>query len=61
MCDIVPVSYIHVQVIIGNREWMATNGVCVSDQVDHEIKNFEEQGKTVILVAADGMTNACMY
>ena len=42
------------QVLIGNREWMSQNGLRVEQLMEDKIKEFEEKGNTVILVAVDG-------
>ena len=41
-------------VVIGNRRWMAANGVDVSSDVQSEMVRYESNGQTVVLVAVDG-------
>ena len=43
-----------IQVLIGNREWMTVNGVQLLESVEGGVCEYEEQGKTVVLVAVDG-------
>ena len=42
------------QVLIGNRDWMQTNGLVVTDEVEVDVQTFEQQGQTVVLCAVDG-------
>ncbi len=46
--------HVHIQVLIGNREWMNVNGVDVVSGVEDVIQDWERQGRTVILVSVDG-------
>ena len=39
---------------MGNRTWMNENHIDISDEVEDEIKSFEDNGQTVVLVAANG-------
>ncbi len=45
------------QVLIGNREWMNVNGVDVVSGMEDMIQDWENQGRTVILVSVDGKFN----
>ena len=42
------------QVLIGNREWMSLNSVERKEATEKKMKEFEGQGKTVVMVAVDG-------
>ena len=42
------------QVLIGNREWMKTNNVRVSAEMEQSLQRHEELGQTVVLAAVDG-------
>ncbi|XP_054155232.1 copper-transporting ATPase 1-like [Oppia nitens] len=42
------------QVVIGNRKWIANNGMSVTDEVDTEMRLLEDNGQTVFLCAIDG-------
>ncbi|CAI9578482.1 unnamed protein product [Staurois parvus] len=41
-------------VLIGNREWMKRNGLCISHDVDDAMTSHEMKGQTAVLVAIDG-------
>ena len=45
---------VYAQVLIGNREWMRTNSVRVSAEVEQSLQRHEELGQTVVLAAVDG-------
>ena len=45
------VSY---SVLVGNREWMARNGVEISDLLEGRMVREEENGRTAVLLAVDG-------
>ncbi|KJE94313.1 copper-transporting ATPase, variant [Capsaspora owczarzaki ATCC 30864] len=40
-------------VLVGNRAWMAQNGIFVTPTAEDHMAAFERQGKTAVLVAAD--------
>lgn len=42
-------------VFIGNREWMAQNGLPINHYVDELLIMQEELGQTAVLVAANGL------
>ncbi|KAM4621281.1 copper-transporting ATPase 1 [Polymixia lowei] len=42
-------------VLIGNREWMARNGLQVRPDVDEAMTEHERRGRTAVLVAVDGL------
>lgn len=41
-------------VLIGNREWMARNGLLLKTEVDDAMTEHECRGRTAVLVAVDG-------
>nr|XP_056715148.1 copper-transporting ATPase 1 [Euleptes europaea] len=41
-------------VLIGNREWMARNGLLLKNEVDNAMTEHERRGRTAVLVAVDG-------
>ncbi|KAL8181249.1 UNVERIFIED_CONTAM: ATPase Cu transporting protein 7A [Gekko kuhli] len=41
-------------VLIGNREWMARNGLLLKKEVDNAMTEHECRGRTAVLVAVDG-------
>uniref|UniRef100_A0ACB8FW81 ATPase Cu transporting protein 7A n=1 Tax=Sphaerodactylus townsendi TaxID=933632 RepID=A0ACB8FW81_9SAUR len=41
-------------VLIGNREWMARNGLLLKSEVDNAMTEHERRGRTAVLVAVDG-------
>ncbi|XP_060105207.1 copper-transporting ATPase 1 [Heteronotia binoei] len=41
-------------VLIGNREWMARNGLLLKNEVDNAMTEHECRGRTAVLVAVDG-------
>ncbi|XP_077164959.1 copper-transporting ATPase 1 isoform X3 [Paroedura picta] len=41
-------------VLIGNREWMARNGLLIKNEVDTAMSEHEGRGRTAVLVAVDG-------
>ncbi|XP_077168187.1 copper-transporting ATPase 2 isoform X2 [Paroedura picta] len=47
----VPLTY---SVLIGNREWMRRNGLCISSDVHEAMTGHETKGHTAILVAING-------
>eukprot|EP00731_Ephydatia_muelleri_P035611 Em0141g2a len=43
------------QVLIGNRDWMQSNGIDFTVQMDKDVQIFEESGQTVVMVGVDGV------
>ena len=42
------------EVLIGNREWMQRNALAISDDMERDMCDNEEQGNTCVLCAVDG-------
>merc|ERR1719312_1092444 len=51
------VSY---SVLVGNREWMARNGVVVKDEVESKLSREEELGRTAVVMAVEGRVLAVL-
>ena len=43
------------ELLVGNREWMAKNGLKVTKDMDVKMSEHENQGQTAVLCAVDGM------
>jgi len=43
------------RILVGNRKWMDTNSVEVTEDVNKVVSKKEEEGKTVMLAAIDGV------
>lgn len=41
-------------VLIGNREWMKTNQITITEDIDLAMSKYEYDGHTVVLIAIDG-------
>ncbi|XP_072040738.1 copper-transporting ATPase 1-like [Amphiura filiformis] len=41
------------KVVIGNREWMKRHFCVISEDVEYEMQEFEENGQTAVLIAVD--------
>ncbi|NXA74222.1 ATP7A ATPase, partial [Thryothorus ludovicianus] len=50
-----PVTSQNYSVLIGNREWMARNGLQVRNEVDKAMMDHERRGRTAVLAAVDGV------
>merc|ERR1712032_1214559 len=51
------VSY---SVLVGNREWMARNGVVVKEKVESKLSREEELGRTAVVMAVEGRVLAVL-
>ncbi len=45
----------NVDVLIGNREWMSRNFLAVDDKINKKMEKYENEGKTCVLCAIDGL------
>lgn len=45
----------HVQVVIGNREWMHRNGIVIPNEVAITMEDQERNGNTTVLCAIDNV------
>ena len=42
------------QLLVGNRDWMAKNGLQVTDEMDKKMSENENEGQTAVLCAVNG-------
>ena len=44
------------QVLIGNRLWITTNGIGIDEELEQKITSYELRGDTVVLTSIAGMS-----
>ena len=47
-------------ILIGNRKWMSTNNLSVTDKMNNETERLEHEGKTVMFSAIDNSIVGCI-
>jgi Cu+-exporting ATPase len=43
------------QVLIGNRLWMTSNGIDIDQELERRITSYEQRGQTVVLTSIAGI------
>ena len=49
------------KVLVGNRMWMARNGISITDNVEQEIVYHEERGQTLAALNGTYSIYVCAY
>ena len=48
-------NHVYMQVLIGNRLWMTSNGIDIDQELERRITSYEQRGQTVVLTSIAGM------